>query len=198
MSSVLITAFEPYDDWPENASWLALVALMRDLPADELQLTTRRYPVDYETVRQRLADDLQAGFDYALHLGQAPGATDIRLEAIGLNLSKRHSQPAAPASALSDDGPVAYHSALPLEAWADKLRAAHIPAQVSYHAGTFLCNATLYWSHYYAEQMKLATRSTFIHLPLDTTQVACADRQWASLASDISVQAIQLLLKELR
>ncbi len=197
MTSVLITAFEPYDDWPENASWLALVALMRDLPAEGLQLTTRRYPVDYEAVRQRLADDLQAGYDYALHLGQAPGATDIRLEAVGLNLSKRHSQPAATAAVLSDDGPVAYRSALPLEAWAEKLRAARIPAQVSYHAGTFLCNATLYWSHHYAQQMKLTTRSTFVHLPLDTTQVTCADRQWASLASETSVQAIQLLLKEM-
>ena len=25
MPTVLLTAFEPYDRWPENASWLALV-----------------------------------------------------------------------------------------------------------------------------------------------------------------------------
>ena len=32
MKKVLVTAFEPYDRWKTNASWLALVHLTQDLP----------------------------------------------------------------------------------------------------------------------------------------------------------------------
>ena len=46
MASVLITAFEPYDRWEANSSWLALVELTKDLPS-EPRITTRRYPVDF-------------------------------------------------------------------------------------------------------------------------------------------------------
>ena len=76
MKRVLLTAFEPYDRWPENASWLVMKKLTADLPTS-IVLTTRRYPVDFPAVRSRLAEDLVGGFDYAIHLGQHPRATAI-------------------------------------------------------------------------------------------------------------------------
>src|SRR5687768_5035646 len=85
MATVLITAFEPYDRWPENSSWLALVELARDLPV-EPRVVTRRYPVDFEAARSRLVDDLAANYDFVLHLGQAPGISRVHLEAIGVNI----------------------------------------------------------------------------------------------------------------
>ena len=91
MPSVLLTAFEPYDRWPENASWLALVELTRELPTGP-KVVTRRYPVDFEAARARLEDDLAANYDFALHLGQAPGISRIHLEAIGVNIGGHSSQ----------------------------------------------------------------------------------------------------------
>jgi pyroglutamyl-peptidase len=96
-----------------------------------------------------------------------------------------------------DDGPVAYRAELPLADWAVKLRRAGIPAQVSYHAGTYLCNATLYWSQYLAERMALATESAFIHVPLDVSQVVNEPHGAASLPSVISAHAVRLILEEL-
>ena len=58
MKKVLLTAFDPYDRWSANASWLALVELLRNRPAD-VELTTRRYPVDFLVARQRLEKDLR-------------------------------------------------------------------------------------------------------------------------------------------
>ena len=43
MTRVLLTAFQPYEGWQTNASWLALVELTRDLP-DQPMVTTRLYP----------------------------------------------------------------------------------------------------------------------------------------------------------
>lgn len=196
MKRVLITAFGPYDVWEQNSSWLALVELTRDLP-DGLAVTTRRYPVDFEAVKGLLAQDLQAGFDAALHLGQAPGSSQIRLEAIGLNIGGSSNQLPEDYRPLSPAGPLAYRSALPLARWAALLRAAGIPAQVSFHAGTYLCNATLYWSHYLAEVHHLTTQSTFIHLPLDLSQVVAGPRDLPWLPAATAARAIRLLLTDL-
>src|SRR5258707_10929703 len=91
MSRVLLTAFEPYDRWKANASWLALVEVTRHLP-ERPHITTRLYPVDFSEMKQRLANDLSEKFDFALHLGQAPGSSRIQLEAIGLNIGGSSSQ----------------------------------------------------------------------------------------------------------
>jgi pyroglutamyl-peptidase len=197
VSSVLVTAFEPYDRWKTNSSWLALVHFTHELP-DEPAVTTRLYPVDFTQVKQRLTKDLAGNFDYAIHLGQAPGSSRIQLEAIGLNVGGSSHQSPDQYLPLSDDGPTAYQSALPLGHWAVKLRQAGIPAQVSFHAGTYLCNATLYWTHYLAERMSLKTQAAFVHLPLDVSQVIHEPHGTPSLPTPYSAQALRLLLEELR
>ena len=196
MKSVLITAFEPYDRWKTNSSWLSLVQLTHDLPQAP-EITTRLYPVDFAEVKRRLAEDLSANYDYALHLGQAPGSGRVQLESIGLNVGGSSSQTPDQYRPLVEDGPVAYQSTLPLGEWAVGLRRHGIPAQVSYHAGTYLCNATLYFSCYFAEQRGLRTQSAFIHLPLDCSQTAGLREDLASLPAAISSSALRLLVTEL-
>jgi pyroglutamyl-peptidase len=196
MPRVLLTAFEPYDRWKANASWLALVQLTQDLP-ETPQITTRLYPVDFPVMKERLAEDLSGNYDYALHLGQAPGSSRIQLEAIGMNIGGSSSQSPDQYRPLTDEGPVAYRTALPLGDWAVKLRRAGVPAQVSYHAGTYLCNATLYWSHFLAELLALGTQAAFIHVPLDISQVVNEPHGTASLPSSLAALAVRLILEEL-
>src|SRR5262245_24758332 len=129
MKSVLITAFEPYGPWTANSSWLTLVELTRDLPS-QLTVVTRLYPVDFETVRERLAKDLEANYDLALHLGQAPQATAIQLEAVAINVAGLPGQEPSEFRPLVADGPAAYRSPLPLGDWTEQLRSAGIPAEV--------------------------------------------------------------------
>lgn len=193
MPNVLVTAFEPYDRWRSNASWLALVALTHDLPPSP-QLTTRRYPVDFALLPERLRQDLEGNYDYVLHLGQAPGSARIRLEAVGLNIACTGEDADRP---LVPDGPLAYRSRLPLGDWAVKLRAAGVPAEVSYHAGTYLCNAALYLTHYFSERMGLRTQAAFIHVPLDPSQVIDEPGEMATLPAALSAAAIRRILEEL-
>jgi pyroglutamyl-peptidase len=196
MASVLITAFEPYDRWNANSSWLALVELTQNLPR-ELAITTRLYPVDFAAVKEKLADDLAAHHDYALHLGQAPGSTRIQLESIAVNIGGSSMQSPDQFRPLVEGGPVAYRSPLPLGPWAVRLRGEGLPAQVSYHAGTYLCNATLYFSCYLAERLGLKTRSAFVHLPLDVTQSAEQAPDLAALPAATSAAALRIILAEL-
>lgn len=194
---VLITAFEPYDRWNENSSWEALIALTRELPASP-KVTTRRYPVDFALARAKLEEDLAADYDYALLLGQAPGIGRVHLEAIGVNVGGHSSQSSDEFQPLVADGPAAYRSRLPLSRWAAAVREAGIPCQVSYHAGTYLCNAVLYLTHYLAEQRQLKTKAAFIHLPLCPSQVLAQKQDLASMPSRDAAQAIRIILGELQ
>ena len=174
MRRVLVTAFKPYDSWPSNASWLALVELTKSKPKSP-EITTRLYDVDFDLVRDQLESDLAEDYDFALHIGQAPGSTRIQLEAFGINIGGHSRQLPDEFQPLIADGPAAYHSTLPLAQLALQLRDAEIPAQVSYHAGTYLCNATMYLSHHLIASRGLKTQATFIHVPLDTSQVMDQD-----------------------
>jgi pyroglutamyl-peptidase len=196
MLRVLITAFEPFDRWSENSSWLALLELTRELP-DSPKVVTRRYPVDFVKAKERLSEDLAANYDFALHLGQSSQIGRIELEAIGLNVGGEPGQPPDEFQSLVTGGPAAYRTPLPLDRWAALLREDGIPAQVSYHAGTYLCNALLYLSQHIAAQKRLKTRSTFIHLPLAPSQVLGERQDWPSLPSEMGARGIRLILSDL-
>lgn len=196
MKRVLITAFRPYDVWEANASWLALVELTRSMPANA-EVTTRLYPVDFAQVRDLLARDLADGYDAAIHLGQAPGRPAVELEAVALNVAGRSGERAEDFAPLDPSGPPAYASDWPLKTLAERVRAAGIPAGVSHHAGTYLCNAIFYWSRHLAMTQKLATRAGFIHLPLDLSQVADRPQPVAALPVALSAQAVRIVLEAL-
>jgi len=193
MPTILITAFEPYDRWPENASWLAMVELTRDLPLGS-KVVTRRYPVDFELVRDRLREDLATNYDLALHLGQAPGISRVHLECIGINVGGHSSQAPDQCEPLVPGGPAAYQSSLPLADWAAAIRTIGVPCQVSYHAGTFLCNALLYLSQHFCALERLKTRATFIHVPLAPEQVLNDHEAWPTLTSSQCAAAIRCIL----
>jgi len=196
MTRILITAFQPYDHWKTNSSWLAMVELTKTLP-EFPEVTSRLYPVDFATVREKLAEDLQANYDYALHLGQAPGRASVRLEAIGINVGGTSEQTPEQYRPLVEDGPTAFRSSLPLASWSLRLREQGIPTHVSYHAGAYLCNATLYLSHYIVQQQNLKTQATFIHLPLDVSQTFEEPGDLASLPAATSAMAVRSILQEL-
>jgi pyroglutamyl-peptidase len=81
--------------------------------------------------------------------------------------------------------------------WAEKLRLRGIPAQVSHHAGTYLCNAMLYWTHFIAERAGLLTRAAFVHIPLAPSQVVEAGRGLPSLPTETAAAAVRCLVAEI-
>lgn len=170
--------------------------LLKDRPAS-LELVTRRYPVDLKAVRGKLAHDLRTDFDAVLHLGQSPGTTSLKLEAIALNVAGCMEKSGEVLKPIVEQGPLAYSSQMPLARWARLLRESAIPASVSYHAGTFLCNATMYLTHHFYQMHDRQTPVGFIHLPLVTEQVACASTALPSLSTQTLAHGLRLLLEDL-
>ncbi len=190
MTRILITAFEPYDRWPANSSWLALMDLTRWYDGDA-EITTRRYPVDLSRMSENLRKDLQSNFDFAIHLGQAPGSTLIKLESVGLNVRSN-------GSPLIANAPEAYRSCIPLDACHHGLIAAGIPSEISHHAGTYLCNAALYLSQHYAKSYGLRTKSLFVHIPLAPAQAAADKSSLASMSTPMASAAVAMVIQHLQ
>ncbi len=69
------------------------------------------------------------------------------------------------------NGPAAYNASLPHGHIVEAITQAGIPAAISYHAGTHLCNHMLYSTARLVEQKKLSTLSGFIHVPLSPANV---------------------------
>ena len=195
MPRVLLTAFEPFDVWRTNSSWLTLVELTKNLPQHP-QITTRLYPVDYEQLRQRLPQDLAHGYDVVIHLGQAAGHQCIHLEMVALNLALFPDTYPDQCEPLVPSGPLAYRSQLPVSGWSSAIRQAGIPAQVSYHAGTYLCNAAFYLTQHFAESHQLPTQALLLHLPLDTSQVVNSSGTLASLPAATCAHAVRIILQQ--
>ncbi len=193
---ILLTAFEPYDDWQENSSWMALVRMLRQRPTG-IDLVTRRYPVDLQKLQECLDRDLDADFDAVLHTGQAPGSPQVKLESIALNIAGVADHPNEELPPLVEGAPLAFRCSLPLSACAQALQVANVPGKISYHAGTYLCNATMYLSHLWYFRSGLECPVGFVHLPLASEQVAASSSAWASLPTDTLATALQVLLETL-
>ncbi len=64
------------------------------------------------------------------------------------------------------DGAPAYFTSLPVKAMVQKMRAAGIPAALSYTAGSFVCNSLMYTLLYLIDRQYPAMRGGFIHVPV--------------------------------
>jgi len=164
MHRILITAFEPFLQYPTNASMQILAHWAEDNSGSEsASYTTEILPVDYALTEPRLHNLHRQSFDFTLHLGQSPRIEEYQLEMVALNLKRDPTTPVAPLSQL---GPTAFASQLPLESWCRDLCEHDLSTSVSFHAGTYLCNATYYWSTEIYRQRGLSDRSLFVHVPL--------------------------------
>ena len=191
--SLLITAFESFGSWPANSSQLCLARLAGESFAGRVAFCT--LPVDFAAARPVLEAQLAVEYDLAIHIGQAQQTGRIRLEAVAINVGGVPGQPPEEFLPLVESGPVAYRTPLPLPSLALRLREAGIPAYVSYHAGTYLCNAVFYWSQHAIAERGLRTRCCFIHLPLDVSQVVADPHDWPTLPTPLAARAVRLAVE---
>ena len=189
---ILLTALEPYGEWDENAS-VPVLERLRQAPPPGVLLQARVYPVDYAELARRLAADLAGAFDWAVHLGQAPGRGRVEVEAVARN-ARSDGEGATASEPLVAAGPEVLFSNVPVESWVRRLRARGVPAAISTDAGRFLCNASLYQSLLICRRLGLATRSAFVHVPVMPGQALRAARPMPALPSARVAEALRPIL----
>jgi pyroglutamyl-peptidase len=95
---------------------------------------------------------------------------------------------------LIDGAPTAYQTSMPLDQFREELLNERIPASITYHAGTYLCNAVFYLTqHWHASRYKHC-KVGFVHFPLFTEQVVDVRPEMPSLTKLEMAKAIRIML----
>ena len=144
---LLITGFDPFDGETVNPSWEAVCRLPERI--GNLRLVKQQLPTVYGRAAELAvtkAEEISP--DAIVCIGQAGKRAAVTPEVIGINL--REARIADNAGVLltntpiDPQGPAAYFATLPVRDMADAIRAADLPAALSYSAGAFVCNDLLY------------------------------------------------------
>jgi pyroglutamyl-peptidase len=166
MKKLLITGFEPFGGESINPSWEAVMRLPDEI--NGYKISKLLIPVVFGEAAGRVLDVAEELLpDVILSVGQAGGRNAITVELVAINL--RHATIPDNSSAQPQDepinknGPNAYFSTMPVRKIANAIRSSGISADVSYSAGTYVCNDVLYTllDHYSGK----STRVGFIHIP---------------------------------
>ena len=174
MKKLLITGFEPFGGDDKNASWEA-VALLPD-KIGGIELIKRKIPVEYNrvgAVLQQLISGEQP--DAVICVGQAAARSAVTPEKVAINWKcgsiADNAGVLCSGEVIHADGPDGYFSTLPVEKMVDAMKQAGVPAQVSYTAGAYVCNCTLYELLHYTKQNYPNILGCFIHVPYLCEQV---------------------------
>lgn len=195
MQTILVTGFAPFGSDEKNAAWEAVTRLPDELAG--VHLEKRCLPVAYNAVGPELRATLEELRPAAvLCVGQAAGRAALTPEKVAINWRA--------ATIADNDGCIyvgepicpgeadAYFSTLPVEAIAEAMKAADIPAQVSYTAGTYVCNSTMY--HLLRLLRGGNVPGGFLHVPYTCAQAA-AKPAIPSLPLELIVEGLKITLE---
>ncbi len=145
--TVYITGFEPFGGESVNASWEAVRLLPDKLSG--WKILKEQLPVVYGLAGSRMLQTAEsADSGIIICTGVAAGRTEITPEMIAVNL--RFARIADNAGfrpffeRIDPAGPDGIFSSLPVSEMAETVRQSGIPSNVSFTAGTYVCNDLFY------------------------------------------------------
>lgn len=195
MGAVLVTGFQPFGGEAMNPAWEAVRALPgaiggAEVVKAEVPVAFGRGFAEVEHAMRECSPDL------VLCIGQAGGRAKLTPEYVGINCMDARvpdndgNQPLA--QRIEEDGPDAYFSTLPVRAMAKAMNDAGIPAEVSFTAGTYVCNDMLYRLMHAIATDHPGVRGGFMHVPYATQQATRLPSATPSMSLETMTAGIAL------
>ena len=193
MRKLLVTGFEPFHKATTNPT----KDIVQILDGENIEgLTTAVLPVEFGRSWQILKELIETHKpEIVISLGQAEGRSQITPEKIAINLDNARIPDNAGNSpvnmAIVSGAPDGIFSTLPIDNYVETLKAADIPASISFSAGTYVCNHLFYSLQHYCKDKDI--KSGFIHVPLMESQ-ASEFPGLPTLPLETLVKAIKLII----
>ena len=152
--NIIVTGFEPFGGESTNASWEAVKELEG--------VQTILLPVSFRRAAALIREMTFSRQDAVICVGEAGGRDRISVERVAVNLMDARIpdndgfQPVD--IRIREDGPAAYFSSLPTRAMTEAME----NAELSYTAGTYVCNTVFYTL---MDAIKDTIPAGFIHVP---------------------------------
>jgi pyroglutamyl-peptidase len=162
---ILVTGFEPWGEWKRNPSG----EIAASLDGEAIQgatVVSATVPVAHgEDVDRVMPLVEQHRPSAVVSLGLAGGASALNVERVAVNLKVIEGENGPVDARIVENGPDACFSTLPTRDMVQAIKAAGVPARLSYSAGTFLCNHIMYNVLYHLSLKATSTVAGFIHIP---------------------------------
>lgn len=197
---LLITGFDAFGKDKINPSSLAIQQLANNI--NDIKIIKKQLPTKFDEsiiALDKYVKDYNP--DIIICVGQAAGRSKISLEKVGLNLrdakicDNANYQPQD--ETIYQDGDLAYFSNLPLKSILADLKSENVAAEISYTAGTFVCNNVLYHLLYLINKKAYNFKAGFIHIPLISEQLA--DQKEKVFVTELSeiIKALTIVIQGL-
>ncbi len=166
---ILLTGFKPFGKAEINPTeWLMEAMAETELAGAAVRAVV--LDVDYERCQEQLrreVDDFQPAA--IVSFGLRMSSDLIGLERVAVNVDDASipdtGNQLRRGTRIVETGPVGYWSTLPLNEMLAVLREAGIGAEISNHAGTYVCNHLFYYARHLVEERGLGVPVGFIHVP---------------------------------
>lgn len=196
---VLITGFEPFGGEAVNPSWGVAQAL-HGQRIGGWPVVAERLPCVFATAPAALQAALRRHRPRAvLCLGLAGSRSAISFERVAINWVDARIPDNAGAQPVDQPvrahGPAAHFTGLPIKALAARVQQAGWPAELSFSAGSFVCNQVFY-ALMQALRRRPGVAGGFIHLP-PLPEQAGQHPGAQPMALDAQVQALRLVVQAL-
>lgn len=196
---VLLCGFEPFGGEQVNPSHV----LLRELGGERIsghRIEPLCLPVNFTRAGALLCDAIDACRpQVVLCVGQAGGRSRLSFERVAINLIDAR---------IADDeglqptdcpvvmgGPAAYFSSLPVKRMQAACHAAGVPAELSFSAGSYVCNAVFYQLMHHIRTVPAENcRAGFVHVPWLPEQ-AIHHVQSASMSLDLLCKGIGIAIE---
>lgn len=195
---ILVTGFDPFGGDKVNPAYEAVKLLPGTIAGAEI------FTIEIPTVYGKSGDIVEKGIkqykpDAVLCVGQAGGRSAITVERVAINLAEARikdnegNQPVG--QPLKEDGENAYFATIPVKAMVNNIRKHGIPANISYTAGTFVCNDVMYDLLYMINNKYPEIKGGFIHVPFAPEQVIERPDGTASMPVEIIAKALEYAIE---
>ena len=158
---LIVTGFEPFGGSEVNASWEAVQRLEG--------VEKRLLPVSFARAKDKINALVAEAPDAILCVGEADGRSAISVERVAVNWMDARipdNDGARPDDQrIVPDGPAACFATLPTRGIVEHLQDAGIPAELSYTAGTYVCNCAFYALMDAIARSERSILGGFIHVP---------------------------------
>ena len=189
---VLVTGFKPFLGEKINPSEMLALELAQNFPEVEALILPVEFKKSFEILKQKLNSN---SYDYLISIGQASGRSKIGFEKLGVNwVETEHKDESGslPATGKIVEGPLALMTDFPVQNIYQKLLQDGFPVEISFSAGTFVCNELYFRALHGFPGLK----SIFIHVPLIESQAL--EKQKPFLSYSDSLICLSQVLIELR
>lgn len=191
---ILVTGFDPFGGESVNPAYEAVKLLPDNILDAEI------IKIEIPTVFTRSAKVVEEAIakyspDVVLNIGQAGGRSSITIERVAINLAEAripdNDGEAPNDEKIKEDGESAYFATIPVKAMVQNIRDHGIPANISYTAGTYVCNSIMYNVLYMTSKKYKNIRAGFIHVPFASEQVTERPEGMPSMAIETIAKAIE-------